>query len=418
MSVQSFRELVLPKVLDRLDRLDRDAVVNYLTGLLRELNFARSALNSIREAVVFCDSQGNILNSNPAAHQLLGIPEPLPQGDPVSKYIRGPDWVTALQSSSPFHTEFLIDYPIRRRVEIQVVPIKALPTSVPNSTPPPLGEDAGFILIVREVSLNLDDLREVAAQERLQAVVSLAAGIAHEIGNPLNSLHIQLQLLKRQLPKARGKKSIGLHERVDIALNEIQRLNSVLNQFLKAVRPVRPQLRPCSLSVLVADTLISMQPELDAREIILEQDLQSDLPPVMADPDQIRQVLYNLVRNAIQASTPKSILQVSTRRTARGAEFTVKDNGCGMTPEVMARAFDPYFTTKESGHGLGLYIVRRIVQAHGGEIKVRSTEGHGTEITVELPTECPPLRLAPPQPNAHPNPIENKDTPTKNPLYT
>jgi two-component system, sporulation sensor kinase E len=414
MPVQSFREMVLPKVLDRLDRLDRDAVTNYLSNLLQELNLARRALSGIRDAVVFCDAHGHIISVNPAAHQLLGIPEPLPAGEPVSKHIRGPDWVRILQAGASQHVEFEIDYPDRRRVEMQFIVLPprsadngssgAGATAAGSVTVPESSEahqlrngvDATILLILREVSLNLDDLRELAAQERIQGVVSLAAGVAHEIGNPLNSLQIQLQLLKRQLPTPRGKKNLSMHERVDAALNEIRRLDAILRQFLKAVRPAPPQLRPCALNTVVDETMRSMQPELEARELILELDLAADLPPVFADPDQIRQVLYNLVRNAIQASPQRSILRVSTRRTARGSEFSVHDKGCGMTPEVMARVFEPYFTTKESGNGLGLYIVRRIVHAHGGEIKVRSAPCEGTEVAVELPALSPTLRLAPP----------------------
>ncbi len=378
-----FRDEVFAKVLERLDRLDREAVQNFFAVMISELEMCRAALAGVREAVVVCDADGKIRFANNAAHNLIGLPEPVPVGDALVKYLRelSAEIFTLEQGST--HLELDVSYPIKRR-------IKVLATRMVGGN---------LLLVFDERVLSQVEMQELVAQERIQGVVSLAAGVAHEIGNPLNSMRIHLQLLKRDLPAARGKKAVAMHKRVDVALDEIRRLDSILHQFLKAVRPASPQLRPASLNAVVAATIESMGAELASRDISVEFEQDKNLPPVLLDPDQIHQVLYNLMRNAIQASPNHSTLHIKTFLKAGYVAVEISDEGCGMSPEVMARVFDPYFTTKETGTGLGLYVVRRIVREHGGSIDVRSSPGEGTSITIMLHSHEGKNLLAPPGEN-------------------
>lgn len=381
MPTSIFRDELFSKILDRLDRLDREAVQNFLAGLISELEIAREALSSIREGIIVCDTEGTIKFTNNAVHDLIGLPRPTPLGEPLTKYLRNFDERILSENTGTSHIELEVNYPARRRLRIVAL----------------ARTDNERLLILDECALGLHEMRELAAQERLQGVMSLAAAVAHEIGNPLNSMRIHLQLLKRDLPAAKSKKTLSLHSRVDVALEEIRRLDGILHQFLKAVRPAPPALRPCSLNSIITDTLDSMSAELQSREIRANVTPDPNLPPAMLDPDQIKQVLYNLIRNAIQASSNGSQIDLSTSVVPGGVAVQIRDYGCGMTPEVLSRVFEPYFTTKESGSGLGLYVVRRIVREHGGSIEVSSNPGQGTCVTVKFPAPEAARLLAAPE---------------------
>jgi signal transduction histidine kinase len=253
---------------------------------------------------------------------------------------------------------------------------------------------------------------ETVESERLQALTLLAASLAHEVGNPLNALNIHLQLMERELrrlraefsttrshgPETRSRETrhlrseqgvIGsfdkLQQFVGVARGEIARLDYIVNQFLQALRPSHPKLVGADLNTTVRETLDLLRPELDNRGLLVVEDLQRDLPPGLYDPDQIKQVLMNLIRNAMQAMTRGGTLTLATGPHTDGVWFSVGDSGSGIPPETMSRLFTPFHTTKKKGTGLGLMIVQRIVHAHHGRIDVESHLERGTRFRIWLP---------------------------------
>jgi two-component system, sporulation sensor kinase E len=228
-------------------------------------------------------------------------------------------------------------------------------------------EPVGHAIILRDITESRRSTEKTIESERFNALTLLAAGVAHEIGNPLNSLHIHLQLMERKVRKLDGKVKEELQEAIAISRAEITRLDSIVTQFLQAIRPSKPTLH--------AENVNSM----------VEAELRPDLPLLQLDRDQMKQAFYNVIKNSFEAMKRRGILRIRTDLDATHANISFTDTGGGMSAESLSRVFEPYFTTKSSGSGLGLLIVRRIVREHGGEMAIESNEGKGLTLTIRLP---------------------------------
>src|SRR5436309_2888778 len=176
-----------------------------------------------------------------------------------------------------------------------------------------------------------------------------------------------------------------LQASVDIARSEVNRLDSIVTQFLRAIRPSKPELHPENVNTIVEETLRFFAPEIQDRDIVVEQELRSDLPMLQIDRDQMKQAFYNLIKNSLEAMKRRGILHIRTDRDDTHVLISFIDTGSGMSAENLVRVFEPYFTTKPSGTGLGLLIVRRIVREHGGELSIQSREGKCLTVRIRLP---------------------------------
>ena len=294
-----------------------------------------------------------------------------------------------------------MDYPRPRFLRLYAAPLDGEATG-----------SSGVALILHDATETRQKTFEAIESERVQALTLLAASVAHEIGNPLNALHIHLQLMERELKKFKsgdwrvtstGKiaspvtrhPSQKLEQYLDVAKGEINRLDYIITQFLQAIRPVAPQLKPASLNDVVEKTLDLLQPELVNRGLNVKTKLVRRLPAAPLDVTQMQQVLVNLIKNAMQAMTRGGTLTLQTGEGADGVWVSVADTGGGIPEEQINRIFEPFFTTKKKGTGLGLMIVQRIVRAHGGRIELESHPGRGTTFRVWLPLHERQPRLLP-----------------------
>jgi signal transduction histidine kinase len=275
-------------------------------------------------------------------------------------------------------------------------------------------------LIVHDATEARQQTFEAIESERIQALTLLAASVAHEIGNPLNALHIHLQLMEREIRKLKASSgarpsgaasrrgarthamptdtdtldiAVKLERYLDVAKGEINRLDYIVTQFLQAIRPTTPQLKPASLNDVVEKTVTLLRPEIDNRGLTLKEKLARQLPLAPLDAAQLQQVLVNLVKNAMQAMTKGGVLTLRTGEGADGVWVSVADTGGGIPQEQINRIFDPFYTTKKQGTGLGLMIVQRIVRAHGGRIELESHVSRGTTFRVWLPLDTRKPRL-------------------------
>src|SRR4030095_16730343 len=257
--------------------------------------------------------------------------------------------------------------------------------TTPGATAPRYGEQVGHAMILRDITESRRSAQQTIESERLNALTLLAAGVAHEIGNPLNSLHIHLQLMERKVRELNGNAKAELQESIDISRSEINRLASIVTQFLRAIRPSRPELHPENINAIVEEAVRFFTPEIRDRDVVVEQELSSDLPLLQIDRGQMKQAFYNVIKNSLEAMKRRGILRIRSDMDDTHVLIRFIDTGGGMSAANLSRVFEPYFTTQPSGTGLGLLIVRRIVREHGGELSIESSEGKGLTLTIRLP---------------------------------
>ncbi len=223
--------------------------------------------------------------------------------------------------------------------------------------------------------------------ERISSLGHLAAGVAHEIRNPLNAIGMGLQRLKREfLPPDESKREEYLSF-TELILKEIRRVNGIIEQFLTLSRPFQLNLKESSLQDLLNHLVTLFQEEASSFGIAFEAEISPDLPLLKMDPERLTQALINIMKNGMQAMGQGGVLRVETKLLRDRVEITISDSGSGIAPEQMEKIFNYYYTTKEKGVGLGLPIAHRIIEAHGGQLKIESRVGTGTKVTVTLPVE-------------------------------
>ena len=282
--------------------------------------------------------------------------------------------------------EIEVTYPEHRVIEFYVVPLQVVQGAE---------EDAeGALIFLRDVTSDRKREESTVESKRLEAITLLAAGVAHEIGNPLNSLNIHLQIMARELVDVQDEElRESLQELVEVSSSEIKRLDQIIHSFLRALRPTQPQREAVNVDALLEETLKGMEREISDRGIWVEREFPEGLPTLQLDKGQMHQAFYNLIRNAIQAMTQGGILTLRIRMSEHGVAVSFSDTGSGIEAEDLGALFDAYHTTKEEGTGLGLMIVQRIMQDHGGQIEIETRPGQGTTFTLLLPRYEQRIRL-------------------------
>jgi signal transduction histidine kinase len=375
----------LEKLIERLGRIGPEDVQNYFLRLAQEKGFLETVFNAIQEGIIVTDSKGRITYLNDAACALFGLEAGEAIGKRLDERIGGLDWGSLTQSGGPVSHDMEIFYPQNRFINFYVVPLVMERREPTVAAPATTAEEVGYVIILRDITESRRTVQQTIESERLNALRLLAAGVAHEIGNPLNSLHIHLQLMERSVQKLHDGEKAELEQSIDVARSEVNRLDSIVTQFLKAIRPSRPQLRPENVNTIVEEAVRFFAPELHDRGIVVEQELRSDLPLLQLDRDQMKQAFYNVIKNSVEAMHRYGTLRIRTDLADTHVIVRFVDSGGGMSAENLSHVFEPYFTTKPSGSGLGLLIVRRIVREHGGELSIESSHGKGLTLTIRLP---------------------------------
>lgn len=330
-----------------IGKLDAEHLREQYARLSEEAVSLDTLFQTIAQGILVLDDAGEIVKSNPAAKELLGM-------EPANAL---PALSLPIGKSSK--REIDITYPVARTLEVQTVPM-----------------DSGTLVYLRDITAEKERSEEELRAGATQAVRDLAAGVAHEIGNPLNALSLNLQLLQRTYKDEEG---------IGECLRQVERLNGILQGFLQALRPSKPSLSPGSVADPVKGCLATMRAQLEERRIRVTLDLPGALPPIACDKDQLEQVFFNLIKNALEAIKDGGAIDIEITSDDNDVIVCITDDGLGMAPEQVAHLFEPYRTTKARGTGLGLMITARIVRDHGGTIAVESAPGEGTTFTVRLP---------------------------------
>jgi signal transduction histidine kinase len=218
------------------------------------------------------------------------------------------------------------------------------------------------------------------ASEKLAALGRLSAGLAHELRNPLNTLNVLTYAMAEQR-EAAGLATTDL----EVLRSEVRRMSLLVDQFLEFARPRAPSFRRQRVTEIVEETLLLIGPEARKKNVVLERHLDGETPSTWVDGDQLKQVLLNLALNAIQAMPGGGTLGVAVRPAKGGVVIDVRDTGIGIPADIRDRLFEPFFTTRDGGTGLGLPIALRIIEGHSGDLRIESEPGHGTTVSVWLP---------------------------------
>lgn len=382
----------LEKILGRIEDLDSVNLGILVQRLARERKMQETVFNTIQDGVIVIDSDGVVQYANDAAQGLIGLKENDIGVTRLWKMV--PDLAKSIdleevegkkKSAPVLSREIELNYPEHRVVRLYMVPIDAQ-----------VGHDdsGGYVIVLSDVTEERVSMEERIESERIDSIVRLAAGVAHELGNPLNSLTIHLQLIERKIKKLGEQADAAkLAESLLVCQGEVERLDGIITHFLEAVRPQKPELNELDLLRLVEEVLRVQEAELSDRKLGVKVEFNEDLPTILGDSDQIKQVFFNLIKNAMEAMQPNGSLRIIARRDDDYVYLQFVDTGAGISGEDLPKVFQAYYTTKKGGYGLGMMIVERIMRAHGGHINIESRKEAGTAITLQFPQQHRRARL-------------------------
>jgi len=368
------------RALEKLSKLDEEQIEQLLQTVAAENERLAVVLDSMNDGVLVTDEEHRVTLVNKAAERLLPIVPGRIIGDrpvwevvsdaDIAEFVRG----TLESDDSVSDREFALDHGGTTRIlSCSLIPLVQA------------GHIRGNILQIEDISEKRGREARLRRAESLASLTTLAAGVAHEIKNPLGSIGIHNQLIQKLVSRLENDDAEAISSYLHVIDEEIERLNKIVVDFLFAVRPMNTHLEDRDLNSLIDDLLSFVQYELEQSNIELIKDLDESIPSLKLDPKYLKQAVLNLVKNAISAMPEGGILRVSTQLRGDQVLFRISDNGVGMSADVRDKIFEPYFTTKDFGSGIGLTLVYKVVKEHMGDISVLSKEGRGTTFTITLP---------------------------------
>jgi len=369
----------IKKALEKLPKLEAGQIRNLLGEVVKENELFEMVLGSMTDGVVVTDESHRVLFSNRPSQVILKN-RPI-EGALLWEAVNDEDIAHLLQHSLENQVNFednemSLDF----RGTYRIYSLTLLPL-VQN------GRIRGSLFQIEDITDRKNRESRFRRAESLASLTTLAAGVAHEIKNPLGSIGIHLQLIQKSFrQKDCGDYDVPRIEKfLDVIGEEVERLNGIVVDFLFAVRPMDTNLIKGDLNKLLADLLDFLHFELDQAGIEMDTDLEPGLPCIEMDDRFIKQALLNIIKNAIHAMEGGGTLKVRSYSQNNEVHITIRDTGIGMPAEVKDKIFEPYYTTKASGSGLGLTLVYKIIREHGGEIQVDSEEGVGTQFKFTFP---------------------------------
>ena len=387
----------IKRALGKLDKLSTEQFRDLLVSAAAEIDRLETVIDSLPRGILVCDTSHALILANKSARKFLSMVSFEPGKEFLWSLV--PDEMIAeflahilVSADKAEEREFEVDFMgVQRLLSVSVMPL------VENR------RVTGSLILVDDITERKNREAKMRRAESLASLTTLAAGVAHEIKNPLGSISIHVQLAQktmeggRKLFPKKNTETEDFFSRLDkylaVVSEEVERLNSIVVDFLFAVRPMNAKLRRGDLNALVTELSDFIAPELINTNITCVLRLSENLPPLEFDAVLMRQALLNLIKNAIGAMSGGGELTITTEQVGEEAWIAIADTGIGIPDENISKIFEPYFTTKETGTGLGLTLVFKIVKEHQGEINVMSREEKGSVFVITLPVPQVSRRL-------------------------
>jgi PAS domain S-box-containing protein len=401
---------IIPRALQKFAKLTSEQIKDLLFSMFTDIDRLETVLDSLAEGILVCDSECNLILANKYADRLLSFfhtEETVKiwnavRDEKISEFLEQ----VLLSGDQVREQEFETEHKgIARLLSVSIFPL------VKDY------QVKGSLIRMDDVTEKRKKESRLRRIENLASLTTLAAGVAHEIKNPLGSISIHIQLLQKAFAKneelyysshpedrpdpnfSEGKGPVGyfekFHRYIDIVNEEIDRLNHIVVDFLFAVKPMDLNLREGNFNAFIRELLDFVGYELENAHVTTVVELDENLPPLDFDERVMKQALLNLIQNSVAAMNGGGTLTVKTEQKGGEVLVSICDTGSGIPEENMSKIFEPYFTTKEQGSGLGLTLVFKIIREHQGEITVDSREGKGARFTITLPVPQREKRLLP-----------------------
>jgi PAS domain S-box-containing protein len=393
------------RALKKLNKLTAEQSRDLLVSAAEEIDRLETVLDSLTEGILVCDAKHNLVLENKYMERFLSVSYPEMGNEPLWTIIRNENVadfleVTLTSGDRVEDREFPVTIKgVDRLLSISVLPLVRD------------GHVTGSLIYVQDITEKRGREARLRRAENLASLTTLAAGVAHEIKNPLGSISIHIQLMQKAMAKNReifyeahpdgkgGKDDEPvpyldlLDNYIAVVNEEVDRLNHIVVDFLFAVRPMNVEPREGDINTLITELIEFVRYELEEAQIECILDLDQDIPLVLLDERYMKQALLNLIKNAQAAMAGGGKLTIKTERQDTDIIIKIMDTGTGISEENLSKIFEPYFTTKETGSGLGLTLVFKIIREHLGEISVKSREGEGTCFSISLPVPQKERRL-------------------------
>jgi two-component system, sporulation sensor kinase E len=366
------------KALEKLGKMDHDQIRSLIVRMSEENDLLGMILESMTDGIIVTDRDHRIMLSNKSAERLFPFAT-----DEITERVL---WeCIADRELAAFFSSNLRN---QEKVSDREFTLDGSPPRILSVSLLPLvrgGSVQGNLVHIEDVTEKRSKEARLRRAESLASLTTLAAGVAHEIKNPLGSMGIHLQLIQKKIGGKDCIEAKDIAQHLGVMGEEVDRLNRIVVDFLFAVKPMDTRLEDGDINRVIEELLEFVQPELDQAGVKIESNLSMTLPLLRIDARYVKQALLNLIKNAVAAMPGGGVLRVDTLRAGDDVQVRISDTGSGIPEEIMDKIFEPYFTTKPFGTGLGLTIVFKIVKEHFGDISVTSRPGEGTTVTLALP---------------------------------
>ena len=369
------------KASSKIEKLSNEEILRIIETQTNDLKIRNYILDNSIEGSLMLDGSDNVIYLNATLTNLITLyPRKKYTDVNVSKVIADSDMVAFIRKfrksgKDTMEEYFQVSDPVHGQRSVICIASR-------------VSEIKALLFVFRDMTFFNRFKEEFRKNESLAQMTTMAAGVAHEIKNPLASISIYLQLMDKMMEKNGSMTREEAKKYLDVVSEEVDRINKIAVDFLFAVKPMKVNLAICNVNDIVKKTVSVVSAELKEKGIAFKQHLAVSLPKVLADSSLIQQSILNLINNAMQAmpeDRKDPAITVSTFMENDMVKISVADNGCGMTEEQMSKIFEPYYTTKSSGTGLGLTVLFKIMTQHEGDVTVSSTPGVGSEFTLQIP---------------------------------